>query len=106
MICLWNIFYFFNCLLFYIFYSIFLYFIFSYEKFSIFIFYYSINIYIFLFYIYIFSILHSYIYIFFYFTCVLCCALIRIVARLVKSSQYVSFLSYLLFYSVSFLSRL
>ena len=56
-----------------------------------------------------FYILATYIYIFLfyiYFTRVLCCALIRIVARLVKSSQYVSFLSYLFFYSVSFLSRL
>ena len=97
MICLWNISYFFI-----VYYLYFLYFIFSYEKFSIFLFYKYV---FFLFYIYIFfSILH--IYFFFYFTRVLCCALIRIVTRLVKSSQYVSFLSSLFFYSVSFLSRL
>ena len=46
----------------------------------------------------------SFLFLYLYFTRVLCCALITIVARLVKSSQYASFLSYLFFYSVSFLS--
>ena len=79
------------------------YFIFFIFHISIFLFY--KYIFLILFYIYIYFFYFAYIYIFL-FTRVLCCALIRIVARLVKSSQYVGFLSYLFFYSVSFLSRL